>query len=279
MGIFMITIQNDNFSLSQICQSGQCFRMTQEEATEGIVDCGRYHLVAFGKYLEIFQERDRISFACTQEEWNTIWRYYFDLDTDYAAIIQNIDVQDTYLSSAAAYGNGIRVLKQDLWEILISFIISQQNNIKRIRKCIRTLCETYGEQKKTQTGILYYAFPTPQALAGAAIEDLYACNLGYRSRYIHQTAESILNGEVDLAALSAMDYTAAKTELMKLCGVGVKVADCVCLYALHKTDAFPIDTHIKQVLAAQYPKGFPFDRYAGYSGILQQYIFYFDLTH
>ncbi len=246
---------------------------------EGNPECGRYSLVAFGKYLEILQQNDQITFVCSQEDMDALWRHYFDLDTDYGSIIRNIDAQDTYLCSAAAYGNGIRVLKQDLWEIIISFIISQQNNIKRIRKCIQTLCETYGEQKQTQTGITYYVFPTPQALAEASMEELYACNLGYRSRYIRQTAESILNGEVDLAALPEMDYITAKAELMKLYGVGVKVADCICLYALHKTDAFPIDTHINHVLAAQYPEGFPFDRYVGYSGILQQYIFYYDLNH
>ena len=267
----MVTIENHNFSLSKICESGQCFRMEK---------CGdnRYRLVAFGKYLEVAQEGDCITFDCAQEEYARVWKDYFDLETDYAGIMDSIDRDDTYLVSAAEYGKGIRILNQDLWEMIISFIVSQQNNIKRIRKCIGSLCEKYGEKRISANGMEYFEFPTPESLAGAALEDLYACGLGYRSRYIHQTADSIYHGEVDLEKLRSMDYDAAKRELLRLCGVGVKVADCVCLFALHQTDAFPKDTHINKVMAAQYPEGFPFERYGKNSGILQQYIFYYDLN-
>ena len=163
--------------------------------------------------------------------------------------------------------------------MIVSFIVSQQNNIKRIRKCISLLCRRYGEEKAAASGKRYYDFPTAKALAGASFEELYACNLGYRSRYIHETAVSIAEGAVDLEAVRKMDYLAAKAELMKLCGVGIKVAECICLFALHKTEAFPVDTHISKVLTAQYPSGFPFDRYKGYAGTLQQYIFYYDLMN
>lgn len=267
----MIAVQCKNFSALQICLSGQCFRM---EA------CGedRYCLVAAGKYLQIVQNNDNILFECTQEEYDTIWKNYFDMETDYAKIINSIDADDTYLASAAEYGKGIRILNQDLWEMIVSFIISQQNNIKRIRKCIRLLCERYGEKKISADGIAYFDFPTPQSLACARIEDLYACNLGYRSRYVHETANSILHKDIDLEAVRKMDYKTAKAELLKLCGIGTKVADCICLFALHKTDAFPKDTHINKVLAVKYPDGFPFEKYGGNSGILQQYIFYYDLN-
>lgn len=267
----MITIQCKNFSVPQICMSGQCFRM---EAC----DDNKYCLVAAGKYLEITQNGDNVSFDCTQEDYDNIWKTYFDMETDYAEIIARIDADDTYLLSAAKYGNGIRILKQDLWEMIISFIISQQNNIKRIRKCIRLLCEKYGEQKISANGVAYFDFPVPESLASAKIEDLYACNLGYRSRYIYETANSILHGDIDLNDLWQMDYRTAKEELLKLCGVGTKVADCICLFALHKTNAFPKDTHINKVLAAKYPDGFPFEKYGANSGILQQYIFYYDLN-
>ena len=268
----MITIQNKNFSVSQICMSGQCFRM--EACSEN-----RYSLVAKGKYLELIQQDNEISLDCTQEEYNKLWKNYFDIETDYAEIIASIDTDDTYLSSAAAYGNGIRILNQDLWEMIISFIVSQQNNIKRIRKCIRLLCEKYGEKKTSPNGVEYFDFPTPKALANAQLEDLNMCNLGYRSKYIHQTANSVYHGDIDLSKLCALDYDTAKKELLKLYGVGVKVADCICLFALHKTDAFPRDTHINKVLAAQYPDGFPFEKYGKNSGILQQYIFYYDLKN
>lgn len=270
----MVQITNDHFSIVQICRSGQCFRM-EELADE---KAGTVALVAFGKYLEVRQDGNEIIFDCTQEEYDSVWKDYFDMETDYAAVIKGIDAADKYLVSAAEFGAGIRILRQELWEMIISFIISQQNNIKRIRKCVRLLCEAYGERKTAQNGIDYYEFPTPYALSAASVEDLYACNLGYRSRYIYETANAVLRREIDLENLFALDYAEANKELLKLCGVGKKVADCICLFALHKTEAFPKDTHINKALAAQYPNGFPFDRYGVDSGILQQYIFYYDLN-
>ncbi len=276
----MIEIKNDHFSIEQIWQSGQCFRLMPTGESED--DDGRinrsYALVAFDRYLEILQHGKFVELSCSQEDFDSIWKEYFDLDEDYGRLIASIDQEDTYLLGAAEFGSGIRILKQDLWEIIISFIISQQNNIKRIRKCIQLLCEKYGEEKQTDQGTCYYAFPTPQALAQASIEDLYACNLGYRSRYIKESAASIAFGEINLDMIRQMEYIEAKQELLKLHGVGKKVADCICLFALHQTDAFPIDTHIEKVLTTRYPKGFPFEKYFGYAGSLQQYIFYYDLN-
>lgn len=267
----MVIVQNENFSARQICMSGQCFRME-------MCSDDKYCLIAAGKYLEISQRGDEISFGCTQEEYDRIWSGYFDMETDYAGIIAGIDHADPYLMTAAGYGSGIRILRQDLWETIISFLISQQNNIKRIRKCIGLLCERYGEKKVSiKNDVAYFDFPTPGALAGASLEELYACGLGYRSKYICQTAKNVYHGEADLEGLRKMDYDTAKKELLKLYGVGVKVADCICLFALHHTEAFPRDTHINKVMAVRYPGGFPFERYGKNSGILQQYIFYYDL--
>lgn len=281
----MVNITKDNFSIRQICESGQCFRLKKleevdarqkEKAEKGLAG-EKYALTALGRYLEIEQRENQLFFDCTLEEFEGIWRRYFDLEEDYGKIINMIDPKDTYLIKAASYGSGIRILRQDLWEMIISFIVSQQNNIVRIRKCIENLCQKYGEEKRLKDGRKYYLFPTPEALAKASIEELYACNLGYRSKYIHKTAGSVAFGEVDLEAIKQMDYEAAMDELCKLTGVGEKVANCICLFALHKTEAFPVDTHIQKVLKEQYAGGFPFERYAGYAGTLQQYIFYFDL--
>lgn len=267
----MVTITKDYFDIGQICESGQCFRL------EKLANAQTYGLTAFGKYLEIEQKGNEIRFDCGEEEFEDIWRSYFDLDEDYGKIMGLIDGEDAYLLKAAAFGKGIRILRQDLWEMIVSFIISQQNHIKRIRKCIGLLCQKYGEKRITESGTVYYDFPSPGVLARVPLEDLYACNLGYRSRYIRETSLRVLNGEVDLDRIKTLDYRAAKEELMKLCGVGIKVADCICLFALHQTDAFPIDTHINKVLAREYPGGFPFGRYKGYAGTIQQYIFYYDL--
>lgn len=271
----MVNIKSSNFSIDQICQSGQCFRMDELES----IDEKKVSLIAYGKYLEISQLGDNIYFDCTQEEYENIWKKYFDIETDYAKLIKSIDTQDSYLVEAANYGNGIRILHQDLWEMIISFIISQQNNIKRIKKCINLLCERYGEKKVSDNGKEYFDFPMPETLANVTVEELNECGLGYRSKYIYKTSNSIWHNDISLEDIRNMNYEEAKKELLKLYGIGEKVADCICLFALHKTDAFPKDTHINKVLAAKYPNGFPFKRYVGYNGILQQYIFYYDLKN
>lgn len=290
----MVNITNDNFSIRQICESGQCFRLelledTISEGKEQKISrytggCTgketireRYALTALGRYLVIEQAGNVVSFGCSEEEFEQLWKNYFDLEEDYAKIIASIDKEDSYLLKAASYGSGIRILHQDLWEMIVSFIISQQNNMKRIRKCIDLLCRKYGEEKCTKSGMIFYTFPGPEALSDALPEDLYACNLGYRSKYIQKTAQAVRNGEVNLEAVLQMDYKAAMEELCRLYGIGVKVANCICLFALHKTEAFPVDTHINKVLKEQYPKGFPFEKYKGYAGTIQQYIFYYDL--
>lgn len=277
----MITIENEYFSIRQICESGQCFRLELLEETEdqdGKV-IRRYGLPAFGKYLEISQCGRHVNLFCSQEEFDSVWKDYFDLAEDYGSLIASIDPEDVYLCRAAAFGSGIRILRQDLWEMIISFIISQQNNIKRIRHCIDLLCRRYGIEQKTPKGDSYFTFPAPEVLMAARLEDLYACNLGYRSRYVKNTACAVSRGEVDLGAIGGMDHKGAVEELRKLSGVGEKVANCICLFALHQTDAFPVDTHINKVLREQYPEGFPFEKYPGYGGSLQQYIFYYDLMN
>lgn len=266
----MIKRTSCNFSIEQICESGQCFRMTK-------IEKNKYAVVAQGKYLELEQKEEEIIFHCSEDEYTHVWERYFDFNTDYKQFIESVTNKDEYLYRAVQFGKGIRILEQDIWEIIISFIISQQNNIKRIRKCIETLCETYGEKKYTAEGKLYYDFPTVSALANATEEELRACNLGYRSKYIVNTANSIKRNEVDLESLKCMSYRAARETLMRLSGIGEKVADCICLFSLHHLDTFPVDTHIRKVLEQYYPKGFPYDTYMGYNGIIQQYIFYYDL--
>lgn len=263
-----------DMDLAQITDSGQCFRMERLED-------GGYRLIAGRRCLKLYQIGEkspaRFVFSCGEEEFREFWSVYFDLGRDYGAMRKRIDPQDAYLSRAVSRGWGIRILKQDLWEMIITFIISQQNNIPRIRRCVRLLCERYGECLEDEECGKYYAFPGAKCLANADLEALLACNLGYRAKYIQKTAQMIAEGRVSLEAVAAMPYEQARDELKKLCGVGIKVAECVCLFALHHVEAFPVDTHISQILAAHYPRGFPFGRYQGIAGILQQYMFYDEL--
>ncbi|MDD3368848.1 MAG: DNA glycosylase [Lachnospiraceae bacterium] len=267
----MIEKNLKNFNIAQICNSGQCFRMTQ-------ISENTYSIIANDKYLELTQVENVCTFSCNEEELENFWKQYFDLDTDYMVYINQINPKDTYLISAAELGAGIRILQQDLWEMIVSFLISQQNNIVRIRRCIQNICEKYGERKVNFKGEIYYAFPKPEALAGLDEDALKECNLGYRSKYVVRTAGCFANGQTSLQQISQMNYPEAREELLKLFGVGEKVADCICLFALHHLQAFPIDTHIKQALEKHYKKGFPKRRYRGFEGVLQQYIFYYELV-
>lgn len=266
----MVTIQNDYFSIPQICESGQCFRM--EKSGEDL-----YELVAGKRYLEIHTSGNKTVLSCSREEFEEFWKSYFDLDSPYEEYISGIDENDLYLKQAAAFGRGIRILRQDVWEMIITFLLSQQNNIPRIRRMIRELSRRYGRQMETPEGKTYDAFPEPRSLAEVPEEELRDMKFGYRSRYLAGTARSVASGEVNLEELVKMDYPRARAELMKLPGVGGKVADCICLFGLHQLDAFPVDTHIRQVMENRYTEGFPFERYRGFAGVIQQYIFYYDL--
>lgn len=266
----MVTKKIDNFSIAGICRSGQCFRISEQENNS-------YHILAGDRYLEAVQEGRDCRFLCEEAEFEGFWKDYFDLETDYGNYIDQIDPADAYLQRASEFGSGIRILRQDLWEMIVSFLISQQNNIVRIRRCIQNICESYGEQRQNSRGDVYYAFPKPEALAGLGEDDLKAYNLGYRSKYVVRAARDVVSGTFDLTAVSRMPYPRAREELLKLFGVGEKVADCICLFGLHQLQAFPVDTHIRQALQAHYEKGFPHERYNGFQGVLQQYVFYYEL--
>ena len=266
----MIIQHIDNFDLSRICRSGQCFRMVEKEDH-------LFSVIAGNRQLEVRQMGTECCFYCSQQEFDDFWRPYFDLDTDYSAYITRINPRDAYLLRAASFGFGIRILRQDLWEMIASFLISQQNHITRIRRCIQNICDAYGEKMVNVKGEPCYAFPTPESLAVLGEDDLKCCNLGYRSKYVVRAARSVASGEFDLEAVSEMPYRRAREELLKLFGVGEKVADCICLFALHHLQAFPVDTHIYQVLNEHYKRGFPNRRYQGFQGVMQQYIFYYEL--
>lgn len=272
----MVTIENQCFSVSQICRSGQCFRL--DPAGDG-----SYELIAGERFLKISADSAGASgktvLYCSREEYESFWKEYFDMDTSYEKYLAGIDPEDEYLRAAAQFGSGIRILKQDVWEMIITFILSQQNNIPRIKGLIQAVSGKYGKKIETEDGRMYNAFPTPDELSSAAEEELRALKLGYRSRYICGTARMIASGEVDLEQVKKMDYLTARAELMRLPGIGGKVADCICLFALHHMDAFPVDTHIQKVLDARYSGKFPFEKYRGCAGVMQQYIFYYDLNN
>ena len=249
-------IQAEHLDLAQIAESGQCFRWRPTEAG--------YLIPAFGKTLRVRQQAENVIEAnCAPAEWRAVWHGYFDLDTDYGAMIAQIDPADDYLSAAAAYGSGIRILRQPLWETIVGFIISQNNNIPRIRGIVNRLCAGQAD------------FPPPERVAALGEGALREMGLGYRAPYLHAAALRYLQ-ENDGGILPALSYPDARARLLQYPGIGEKVADCICLFALHHLDAFPMDKWMKRIVKTRYAGQFPLERYPGTRGVMQQYMFYYE---
>lgn len=265
----------EDFDIGMIAESGQCFRINQ-------MDTDTYSVISLNRYTEVTQKKGEnlVCFSCGEAEAVKYWLPYFDVGFPYGKIKEQIDASDEFLRAAVQFGYGIRILRQDLWEMIVSFLVSQNNNIKRIKNSIEEICRNYGEKCISGNGMEYYAFPTPEELSEASAEELHSLGLGYRDKYIAAMARrcSHTEGKAWLRELGEMSGEEALQTLMKEYGIGRKVAECICLFGLYHIDAFPMDTHIKQILSAWYPNGFPFQRYEGYAGILQQYMFYYKLN-
>jgi len=264
----MIIREIQNFSLSRIADSGQCFRMNRLES-------GAYRIIAFGKYLEAEDLGDgRFAFSCTEEDFHNIWTEYFDLTADYQVLDTLVPPEDKFLTEALNYGRGMRILNQDPWEVTVSFIISQRKNIPSIKTAIETLCANFGTQMNFE-GKPYFTFPSAQHIAGLSCSDISCCSLGYRDKYVTAAAQSVAHGDIRFEELMKADEEPARTALKTLFGVGEKVANCILLFGLHKSNAFPEDIWIKRIIDEQYGGKFPKNLYEGYLGIIQQYIFYY----
>lgn len=277
----------DCLDLKQIADSGQCFRMLPSPE-------GGYTIVSRGRLLRVSQEGNRINFDCPQEDLPA-WLAYFDCATDYAAILASVDPDDNYLKAAAAAGRGIRILRQDPWEMIITFVISQQKTIPCIRRLVEDISRRWGQKigDGDEKNSAVYSFPTPKELARASLEELLDLKLGYRAKYIHRLSQDAAAGILDLKKLETMEYGQAMEYLAGFYGIGKKVANCVCLFGLHHIEAFPVDTWIEKILLREYfsakkyrrtPKNRLYDtiladhfgKYGGYAGVLQQYIFYYE---
>ena len=273
-----IIIENsDHFNLSDIFDCGQCFRFNRinnPDDTDGD-DLNDFEGVAFGKYLRVTQKENTIYFETNPEDFNNIWRNFFDIDRDYKKICGILE-QDEILKKASEFCPGVRILKQHPFECLISFIISQNNNIPRIKKIIERLCENFGEPviHKAKT---YYTFPSAEKIANLTLDDLDVLKSGFRAKYIRDAAKKIAGGEIDLDSVYKMTLTDGSEYLQKIKGVGAKIAACVLLFAYNKLESFPIDVWIKKVLEKYYPADFkPHEYFGQYAGIAQEYLYYYE---
>lgn len=264
-----------DFDVAQTFDCGQCFRFAKGQD-------GAYSGVAFGRYLKVRQEADSVILVNTDsEDFRDLWKDFFDLDTDYSQIKKAIATDEVIINAMNAAG-GIRLLRQDLWECLISFIVSQNNNIPRIKKIIEALCTNYGKPLDTPDGIRYIV-PEPEALAAADINDLHALGTGYRDEYILLTARKVADGTFDLGELSKMPTPEARKELLALKGIGGKVADCILLFGMHRTEVCPHDVWVKRIFTEKYhieniteKKGYALagGKWGQYAGVAQQYLFF-----
>lgn len=266
----MIIRIDDDFNLEKIAESGQCFRFNK--SGDG------YSVVSEDKYLFVKQVSDfEYDFDCDKEDFENYWKDYFDLNTSYKGIRNLISKdEDEYLYNAAEYGKGIRILVQDPWEMLISFIISQRKNIPAIKASIEKLCALAGRKIATDAeGKDVFSFPIPEELSKVSMEELAGCSLGYRDKYVHRAAMDVVSGACDLESFKTLDDEGLMEKLLELYGVGVKVANCEILFGYHRLDAFPKDVWINRVLEQKYPGGFAFEKYAPYNGVMQQYLFFY----
>lgn len=272
----MYTLSNPQLDMRKIALSGQIFRFNE-------ISEGSFRLIANDRLLNIYTIGEKslgnekyfvYELDCDEKEYKSFWKNYFDMDTNYEYFSRNIPREDEFLTKGAKFSRGIRILRQDKWEMLISFIISQRKNIPAIKSSIEKLSKQFGEKKETLSGIEYYAFPTAKELANADIDKLNACSLGYRAAYILDTARKVYEG-MDLDSFDNLSDDKLIEKLKEFNGVGVKVANCTALFGYHRIATFPIDVWIQRVIDERYNGNFPINKYSGFAGVIQQYMFFY----
>ncbi len=275
-----ISIKNFmHFDPVQTFECGQCFRWTPHENN-------RWIGVVKGHIMNLeWNGRDMVLHSTTEKDFLEIWYPYFDLGRDYGVIKERLSEKDPVMAKAISFGQGIRLLKQDFTEILISFLVSQNNGIPRIRQIIESLSLNFGEPIDPEQRA--FAFPTMERLVELELEALKVVRAGYRDKYIHRVSRQLYNKEVDLSVIME-DRSSSREELLKLYGVGEKVADCILLFSGIRYDTFPVDRWVKRVMAELYLgyeasyeelNAFARERFGDLAGFAQQYLFYYARAH
>lgn len=258
----LIVVCDGCINLDYTLDCGQSFRWEKENEI--------WSSVAYGKKISVSQKDKNtiVFYDTTEEDFEKIWKIYFDLERDYDSIILRFS-GDKHLRSATESYYGIRVLNQESWEVLCSFIISQNNNIPRIKGIIKRLCETFGDD----LGDGFFTFPSAEKLSRLTPEDLSPLRAGFRAKYIIDAAKKVSSGEIDFEGILKNDISFGREALQQICGVGPKVAECCLLYGFRKSEAFPIDVWVKRIMAELYEEGLPQCAYPEI-GIAQQYLFH-----
>ena len=269
-----------SFKVKDIFECGQCFRWNEE------LD-GSYTGIFEHNVLNVKEEKDIVITGICNGDIEDICKNYFDLDRNYEEIKETLSLIDDNMKESIRYGEGIRILNQDLWEMIISFIISANNNIPRIKGIIERMSAKYGQEIKFR-GTSYYAFPTIDELSQASVKDLKDLGLGFRDRYVYETTKKIKEGKINLENLKQEPTNEVRKQLLTLTGVGPKVADCIMLFStLKRFDVFPVDVWVRRVMNDLYIHNedetkvnkkqiqeIERDKFGALEGIAQQYLFY-----
>ena len=276
-------LENENtFELKHIFDCGQCFRWKENSD-------GSYTGIFSKNVINVKKENQKIIFqGICEDDIVKVCTKYFDLNRDYEKIKTKLSKIDNYMKESIEFGYGIRILNQDLWETIISFIISANNNIPRIKGIIERISYQYGK-KITYKNEDYYTFPTPEELSKASVEDLRKLGLGFRDKRVYETTHMILNNKVNLEELKKeKDFQKVRNTLLNLPGVGPKVADCILLFSdLKRWEAFPIDVWVRRVMNELYIKNkdeekvdkkliedIAHKKFGSLAGLAQQYLFF-----
>lgn len=260
---------SDDFDLEKITYSGQCFRPRR-------LSNGRYLFVTGDKYLIIGEQEQGIyEISCSEDDWINVWTKYFDLETNYSDIRKMVHSDDCFMIESAVESTGIRILRQNKWEMVISYIISQRKSIPAIRSSVEKICSRYGHVIAEIEGEPLFSFPSAEEMRCATEEELAACGLGYRVSYILDAIHMVLSGQLQLDDMDCLEDDILFEELKKVRGIGDKVANCVLLFAYHRTGRAPVDTWILKVMNERYDGNNPFIAYGDVAGVMQQYVFYY----
>ena len=261
-----ITIEDD-FDLEKIKMSGQCFRVKEQKD-------GWYRFITGDDVLYIRKDTDtRYEVSCDEMTFRDVWHPYFDFDRNYEAIRQSVQTDSEYILEAMKAGKGIRVLRQDPWETLITFILSQRKSIPAIANNVETLARLGGHLIETDREALF-SFPTPREFTRIEMGMLKAAGVGYRLPYICDARDKVISGEIDLIAMEELSDEGLFDTLKTIYGVGNKIANCVCLYAYGRIARVPIDTWIRKVINNTCEGRNPFPGFGDVAGVIQQYVFY-----
>ncbi len=277
-----------DFDIEDVLECGQCFHFTKISEKE-------YEIVAFGRVLHVKQENISqafdvekqvkiIFYNTSMEDYENIWKSYFDMETDYGAIKAHVISTDERLLEAVREKQGIRILRQDFFETLISFIISQNKQIPHIKQIVHTISERYGDKIVLEDGRIICSFPTVEKMHEISEEELRECKVGFRAPYIKNAVEMVYSGEITRELLVEMSADEARQKLMAIKGVGEKVANCVLLFGLGFTASFPVDVWMKRIMEYMYfgedtkkelIEKFAYEKYGEYAGYAQQYLFHY----